>query len=461
MPPEFPGGLSSAGDQRVQDLERTVRRLEAERVRLLALLRLTPDAARLPDSSQTAIFDRAPGQVDASSASAVKVAFFRALFGARTDVYAVRWEHTRTHKSGWMPAVAGGFRKGVRPQDRASLPLTAEVVEAHLRGEFHLGLYPLLDGDRCCWLAADFDGSAAMLDALAYLKAARAAGSPAALEISRSGLGAHVWVFFTDPVPAATARILGTAFVHEAIALRGRMHLRSYDRLFPSQDALSAGGIGNLIAAPLQGRSRRDGATVFLDLATMEPHDDQFAYLSTLERLSPGEVAKMAGKTKAARVGMSVEHLQAPTSTRTRTQPAAVVKVRLHAGITLDMEALTPALLGTLKHAASMANPEFYERQRRRASVWNIPRFICSYDETLEGELVLPRGLLATVQRLVQQSGSDLELVDERAAGKAVEFASSVVLRAGNKLQWMPSPRMTWGSWSDLLAWARPSSAVP
>jgi hypothetical protein len=84
------------------------------------------------------------------------------------------------------------------------------------------------------------------------------------LEVSRSGIGAHVWIFFTGPVPAATARALGSGLLREAIALRGRMNLTAYDRLFPSQDVLPAsGGIGNLIAAPLQGRSRRHGATVF------------------------------------------------------------------------------------------------------------------------------------------------------------------------------------------------------
>ena len=95
------------------------------------------------------------------------------------------------------------------------------------------------------------------------LKAARAVGVPAALEVSRSGIGAHVWIFFTGPVPAATARTLGSGLLREAIALRGRMDLSSYDRLFPSQDVLPRrAGIGNLIAAPLQGRlaqGRRDG----------------------------------------------------------------------------------------------------------------------------------------------------------------------------------------------------------
>ena len=99
-------------------------------------------------------------------------------------------------------------------------------------GEAHIGLYPLLDGDLCSWLAADFDGQAAMLGALAYLKAARTWSVPAALEVSRSGVGAHAWVFFAVPVPAEAARRLGTALLREAMAVRGHMDLSSYDRLF-------------------------------------------------------------------------------------------------------------------------------------------------------------------------------------------------------------------------------------
>jgi hypothetical protein len=86
-----------------------------------------------------------------------------------------------------------------------------------------------------------------------------------------------VWVLFTEAIPAAVARCVGTALVHEATVLRGSMDLRSYDRLFPNQDVLPEGGFGNLIAAPLQGRRRKDGLTVFLDLATLEPYEDQWA----------------------------------------------------------------------------------------------------------------------------------------------------------------------------------------
>lgn len=189
----------------------------------------------------------------------MKVDFFAALFAARTDIYATRWENVRTGKAGWLPAVRGGWRKGVPHEDRDYLPLSKDVLRAHLTGAVHVGLYPLLDGDLCCWLAADFDGPMAMLDALAYLKAARTWSVPAELEVSRSGVGAHAWVFFTAPVPADTARRLGTALLREAMAVRGRMDLASYDRLFPSQDVLPSGAVGTSLPHHCTARPARTG----------------------------------------------------------------------------------------------------------------------------------------------------------------------------------------------------------
>ena len=231
------------------DVNDELESLRRENARLRRLLRLTDVEAAPALGTQAAWFDKSPGSVDAGSHPEKKAQFYAALFGARTDVYAIRWENARSGKSGWMPAVAGGWRKGSKSADHRYLPLTSEVLTAHLIGDIHIGLYPMLPGDQTCWLAADFDGPAAMLDALAYLKAARAVGAPAAVEVSRSGVGAHVWIFFTDPVPASAARQVGTGLVREAIAIRGRMDLRCYDRLFPSQDLLLGRGPGDLIAA--------------------------------------------------------------------------------------------------------------------------------------------------------------------------------------------------------------------
>jgi hypothetical protein len=158
--------------------------LRADNVRLRRLLQLSEEQARAAASDQATLTGAPASPVTMGSSSADKVRFFFELFRCRTDVYALRWENRRDGRSGWMPAIKGYWRKGLNRADAPYLPLTPEVVDAHLRGETHIGLYPLSDADTCWWVAADFDKEAAMLDALAYMKAARSYGIPAALEVS-------------------------------------------------------------------------------------------------------------------------------------------------------------------------------------------------------------------------------------------------------------------------------------
>ncbi len=363
-----------------------------------------------------------------ASPVADKLALYADRFRARADVYAIRWKNNRTGTSGWMPAVAGGWRKGADRKAATYLPLTAEVLSAHLVGDVFIGLYPLRSDNSCHFLVADFDGPAAMLDALAYTKAARASGVPAALEISQSGRGAHVWVLFTEAISAAVARLVGTALVHEATVLRGSMDLRSYDRLFPNQDVLPEGGFGNLIAAPLQGRRRKDGLTAFLDLATLEPHEDQWAFLSNLDRLSPGDAARVARRAKQAVVGVEITALSRSDATRVQPPLPAVVHAEVGAGLRLEAGQLTPAALSTFKHAASLANPKFSELQRLRKSTWDTPRFVRGYDLTIDDHLVLPRGLRHTVQGLVETAGSRLAITDVRNPGRESDVACTAQL---------------------------------
>jgi len=403
--------------------------LEADNAHLRGMLKISEQESKRPGAAPTVMFDAAPGTVTAASSASEKVAFYANLFRARGDVYAVRWDSDRTGRGGWMPAVQGGFRKGVRPADRHYLPLTEEVVTRHLSGDLEIGLYPLLDKDGCHWLAADFDGATALLDALAYLKAARAYGVTAALEVSRSGAGAHVWVFFTSAVPAAQARQLGTGLLREAMTMAGRLNLASYDRLFPSQDLLPAGGIGNLIAAPLQGRRRRTGTTVFLDLATLEPHDDPWGYLSSLPRVTPAELTRVGTRLGTLRTGSGVDKVVKSSATKIDVPVPRSVDVELGGTLRVMAASLPPAMLATLRHAASMPNPAFYDRERRRQATWDTPRFLRLYDETVEGDLLLPRGMHDRLAALLQRAGSSLVVTaDHRSDGSPQEFHCSATL---------------------------------
>lgn len=102
-----------------------VARLRAENARLLRLLQLTPKQVALPRPGQAGFFDAPPGPVHGGSTPEEKVAFFGALFAARTDLYAIRYDNRRTGKAGWVPATLGGFRKGVPHTERDYLPLRA------------------------------------------------------------------------------------------------------------------------------------------------------------------------------------------------------------------------------------------------------------------------------------------------------------------------------------------------
>src|SRR6185312_13268462 len=115
------------------------------------------------------------------------------------------------------------------------------------------------------------------------------------------------------------------------------------------------GGFGNLIAAPLHGRRRNDnGLTTFLDLSTLEPYEDQWAFLSTLDRLSPGDAEKIARLAKSAAVGTDVATLSRSAATKVNPPLPAIVQAELGAGLTLRTDQLTPAALATFKHAASI-----------------------------------------------------------------------------------------------------------
>jgi superfamily II DNA or RNA helicase len=412
--------VSDDAERRLAETLAEVEELRAENVRLRGLLGLDTrhgDGHRQAWAPTLFTQPAETATLDSTAPLAEKLAVLRSLFGARSDVFALRWENASTGKSGWSPAVRGGWAN--TRSKKEYLPLTDDVLARHLRGESTVGIYPLLRGDTCRLLACDFDGGSWVLDALAYLDACHHAEVPAALERSRSGDGAHVWVFFDGPVSATTARSLGTSLLREAMAARAELDLSSYDRFFPSQDFMPKGSFGNLIALPLHGERLRHGATVFLDPTTMEPWRDQWTFLSSIARLAPDAATALAESLRAVDAGPALTLVDLANAGG--PPPPAVIRARLGATLSIERSGLPPTLVAALKHLGSIHNPVFYEKQRMRFSTWDTPRFIRCYDEDLEW-IHLPRGLVERVTELTTGLGSRLEVSDVRPEHPKVGF---------------------------------------
>lgn len=186
----------------------------------------------------------------------------------------------------WRPGVCHKPRiKCGDCNQRQFLPVADQVIYDHLAGKQTIGVYPLLTDGGCYFLAADFDKADWREDAQAFVQSCRELSIPAALEISRSGNGAHVWIFFAEPVPAREARQLGAALISHTCDRTRQLSLVSYDRLFPNQDTLTKGGFGNLIALPLQKQPRQLGRSVFVD-EHLQPYPDQWAFLASIQPMS-------------------------------------------------------------------------------------------------------------------------------------------------------------------------------
>ncbi len=233
-----------------------------------------------------------------------KIRLFRSLFRGREDIFPTRFVSAKTGKSGYAPACRNKFVRGVceLPKVRcgdcpnqAFTPFDDAAVVGHLTGRHVMGIYPLLADETCWFLAVDFDKSTWIEDVGAFVETCRRVGLPAAVERSRSGNGAHVWFFFSSPVPAAAARKMGCYLITETMSRRHELSMESYDRLFPSQDTMPRGGFGNLIALPLQHGPRALGNSVFLDDQLRPyPDDEQWSYLASLPRIDAATVEQIA-----------------------------------------------------------------------------------------------------------------------------------------------------------------------
>ena len=359
---------------------------------------------------EAGVLDPRHAAVTSHSPPAAKIALFRSLFRGREDVYPRRFESRKTGKSGYAPACANEWVRGVceKPQikctdrpNRRFFQITDAVISWHLSGpddrglDFVTGVYAMLQDETCFFLAVDFDGEDWQRDAAAFLETCRQLQVPAVLERSRSGNGGHVWRFFEEALPAGLARKLGSHILTETMECRPEIGFRSYDRLFPNQDTLPQGGFGNLIALPLQKHARQRGNTVFLD-EQFEPHADQWAFLAAVRRMTRARVealvrdAESKGRIVGVRVVMPDEEngdlWTTPPSRRQKEPPISgplpeELEVVLGDQVYVSKENVPPGLRHRLARLAAFQNPEFYRAQAMRLPTYDKPRIIaCAED---------------------------------------------------------------------------------
>ncbi len=377
--------------------------------------------------------------ITATSSPVSKVELFTSLFRGRVDVHAKRWQ-SRSGGSGYAPACANEWRSGLCDKRRVKcadcanrelMPLDASAIEDHLTGRSTVGVYPMLDDETCHFLAIDFDDETWREDVTALRSAASEADIDCYVEVSRSGAGAHAWFFFAEPLPAALARRLGTALLTQAARNRHALSLRSYDRLFPSQDTMPRGGFGNLIALPLQHEPRSAGRSVFVD-EELRQYPDQWAFLSSLKRVdrSAVDAALSCLVTEGSPLGVRTYPsgdgsgdtpwvLPVPPP-RVRPEligrvPAVVRAVRANL-VFVEKAGLPDSLLDQIARLAAFENPEFYRAQAMRLPTWDKPRIISCAQE-FDVHLAVPRGCLDDLREVIEGYGSQLEVTDERTEG--------------------------------------------
>jgi len=260
------------------------------------------------------------------------------------------------------------------------------------------------------------------LDSLAFLDVCKHLEVPAYLERSSSGIGGHVWIFFSSPVPAILARQLGMRLLRETMDVRAEVDLASYDRFFPNQDFVPAGGFGNLIALPLQKKSRAVGNAEFINPEDPELHSypDQWAFLSRVERLTPACLEALLEKIPVIAVGPGMAGTVSPFA-RKRYPAPKQIHCGLGATVSLEKSGMPPWMLTQIKHLASFHNPMFYERQKLRLSTFQIPRLVKCYEEDIY-HLHLPRGIFEDIRKTTSEAGSELSVVDERSNLERLSF---------------------------------------
>ncbi len=381
---------------------------------------------------------------------------FFAMFWGRMDVYAKRGT-----KGGYFPQCDNRWNNRICPKQhgekvnceacehRRWTELKPKKIIEHLLGYREdgadvLGVYPLLPDGTCRFVVFDFDNHEKgaektdfantndewheEVDALRLI--CERNGITPLVERSRSGRGAHVWIFFKKPISAALARNFGFLLLDKGSTSINLKSFHYYDRMYPSQDAASS--IGNLIALPLQGQALKNGNSAFVDKNWNAYPDQWDILLNHTQKLSKEDVEKYMAKwqTELAREkGMLVPYISGNRPKPWKKKEGFVksdvvgkMHIVLGDGVYVDTLNLMPRLQNQIRSMAAFDNPVFYKN--RRLGYSNYYNFSAVYmGKDQDGYICIPRGLRDDLLSSCKEAGIEYDLLDYREKGRPIRVS--------------------------------------
>ena len=386
--------------------------------------------------------------------------FFMMFCRGRKDVYDLRYTNPKTGKNGYYTQCFNRWDRGCHIQKkdgvrckncelRAYKPVTLPLIKAHMNGTDPNGndvvaIYPMLENNLCQLLVFDFDNHAKGAEQEDYaniddswkeeINALRSIcknlNVDAVVERSRSGRGAHLWIFFKEMIPARLARKFGFALLEKGAESVNLKSFKYYDRMIPAQDALPEGGLGNVIALPLQGMALKSGNSAFVD-ENWNAYEDQLKVLAGTRRLTRQEIEDYLSLWYSTGFTSEDNGTDAPWDKNSEIEAGSVkgvVRIVLADRIYIDSSGMSNKTKRQLRRMATFSNKQYFQNQAMDMPNYDESRFI--YLGSDEGKyIVLPRGLREEILKKFDNAGISYKIEDKRTKGRKLNISFKGELR--------------------------------